>query len=473
MSKGNIVFIDPKGIIKGFNIGIAYIASLLVKEGFKVDIIDLNNNTKDNLSLYANLIKNATFIGVSLKSSTYSPAIKLVKEAKQINPSVKIICGGAHPTIDGFSMMKDNPLIDFVIRGEGEYSFLSLVETKSKSSYKNIEGLIYRTKDGLVVNPKAAIILELDKLPYPDYNMFNQKIRIYPLVTSRGCPYNCTYCSVGAISGRRWRYRDAEDVIKELKHAKKKYGMKEFDVIDDNFTLRMDRAKEICRLIIKNKLNLKWHFPNGIRADRLDEELLSLMKKSGCVSINLGVESGVEKIFDSIQKGEKLHKIVTAVKLIKKSGITLNGFFILGLQDSTYKDDLESLKFSQKLGLDSAIWNIFVPYPETQMYRDVMAAKNITFLRDWKEGFHFGDNVKIVFETDKYSAEEKIKMYFLANLKSKNYGMLATEGSFIRRFFRLSGVILKHDFIRFPYHIINALFAFYKYRVKTNLENIF
>lgn len=458
-----VILVEPRGLIRGLNNGLAYIASNLIKNNHKVCVIDLNNNPNSKITSFARLIKRSDYVGISLMTSTYEQAMDTAKKVKKINKDIKIVCGGAHPTIDGLNLIKENPAVNYCILGEGEEAFFSLVNS---TNLDKIDGLIYRRKNKICVNPGFNIVEDLDKLPLPDYSLFNKKVNPYPLITSRGCPYLCTYCSVGKVSGRNWRSRKPELVINELKIAKRKYGITSFYVIDDNFTLNIGRAKEICRLLIKEKLNLKWCCPNGIRADRIDEELIRLMKKSGCYLVNLGVESGVESIFNTIEKGEKLQTVVDAIKLIKKYKIIVNGGFIVGLKDSTYKLDIQSLKFSKKLGLDTARWTIFVPYPKTKMYDDLMRDKNIQFLRDWKEGFHFGDNIKIVFESKKYPAKEKLKMYYLANLKSHNYGMLSTEGGFMRRFFRLIKIIIRYDPLYLPYHVFQSFISFYTYRIK-------
>ncbi len=458
----NVVLIDPKGILKGLNSGLGYIAANIKAN---TTIIDMNN-TQAKLIKYTDKIKNADFVGISIKTSTYSESLKIIKKIRQINPNTTIVVGGPHPTIDGYDMIKNNAEIDICILGEGEEIVNELI-TKPISK---IKGTIYKKNNKIYVNPGFNVVNDLDKLNIPDFKQFKTKIEFYPLVTSRGCPYQCTYCSVGQVSTRRWRKRSPESVIAELKNAKIKYRCNKFEIIDDNFTLDMNRAKKICKLLISENINMEWICPNGIRADRLDDELVGLMKESGCSLINIGVESGVEKIFDSIKKGEKLSDVIRAIKLIAKHNITVNGFFIIGLSNSNYDNDMKSLKFSKNLPLNSAIWNLFVPYPKTEMFDALKKDKKARWLRDWKEGFHFGDNIKVVFDKKSYPAKKKIKMYYLANLRSNNYGMLATQGSFIKRFLTLSKIIIKYDITRAPLHIIKAIILFVKYRIVNNIR---
>ena len=217
--------------------------------------------------------------------------------------------------------------------------------------------------------------------------------------------------------GKKWRARSPKNVINELIQAKEKYQSKEFKILDDNFTLNMNRIKDICQLLINEKISLGWSCPNGIRVDNLDKESLRLMKESGCYSISFGIESGNEEVFDRINKGEKLADIENAVRIAKNIGLEVNGFFIIGLPGSTYEKDKESMEFAKKLKLNSAQFGILVPYPGTAVWKWINRNKNVKILMDWKKGFHIGFKPSPVFETTDYTAKEMLKAFYLANLK--------------------------------------------------------
>jgi len=411
-----IVLIDPKGLTSGLNSGLGYLSSAL--EDFEVETLDFNNmygNEKKRLEL----AKNADIIGISIKSFTLNNAVKLASELRNINKNALIVAGGPHITIDGHNFMKENGSFDMSVFGEGEKNIADVASGKDK---KKINGLLYRDGGKIVCNAKNPWIEDINKLPFPDYSIFDSVkaksgiIEDYPLVTSRGCPYQCTYCSVGTVIGKKWRTRSPENIIKELESAKNKYSSKKFRILDDDFTLDMKRAKELCQMMIDEKISMHWSCPNGIRADRLDEELISLMKDSGCYSISLGIESLVPDVFERITKGEKIEDIKHAVSMIKNADIGVNGFFIIGLPGSTYKKDRETMKEAKKLKLDSASWGILVPYPGTKIWKWVNSDKSVHILRDWKEGFHVGFKPKPVFETDDYKVKERVKAYRLANL---------------------------------------------------------
>jgi len=418
-----IVLIDPKGLTLGLNSGLGYLASSLKNRGHIVNVIDFNNrpgNEKKRLAV----IKDAQYVGISIKSFTLEESIKLAKLTRKINSKAIIIAGGPHITTDGYNFLNENDCFDLAVIGEGEKTILDIA---NKKNYDKINNLIYRKEDEIRVNSRDKWIKDLDTLSFPDYTCFDSKMEAYPLVTSRGCPYQCTYCSIKDIMGYKWRARKPEKIIEELKQTNKKHKINEFKILDDNFTLDTDRAKKFCKLLIKNNINMKWSCPNGIRADRLDKELIELMKKAGCYSISIGIESLHPEVFKKINKGESLDDVKRAIKMIKLAGIKVEGFFIIGLPGSTYKKDKFAIKESKKLGLSAASWGILVPYPGTKVWdwlnREIKRG-NAKMLRNWKKGFHIGFFPKPVFETTQYKAREMLKAYYLANINTMGWKII-------------------------------------------------
>jgi radical SAM superfamily enzyme YgiQ (UPF0313 family) len=415
-----VALIDPKGVWEGLNNGLASIAAMIRNE-HSVKVIDFVNRSGD-MEKRLQAVKDADIVGISMKSFTLTESIMVANRVRQINPKVKIVAGGPHVIVDGLNLMKENPVFDMAVCGEAELSFRDLVADKPLNK---ISGLIYREDGNIKQVPRDKWITNLDDLPFPNYDDFDsvnvngvvQKIENWPLVTSRGCPYTCTYCNVPVVIGRKFRTRSSKNIIAELRYAKEKYDSKEFKVLDDNFTLLMDRAKDICKLLIDEKLGMKWTCPNGIRADRLDEELCKLMKESGCYSVSIGVESGDPDVFDKIKKGEKLADVERGIKLAQAAGIKVHGFFIIGLIGSTYDADKRSIEFAKRMGI-SASWGILVPYPGTEVWEQIKHDENTRILRDWKDGFHIGARPKPVFDTLDYTAEERVKMYYHANMST-------------------------------------------------------
>ena len=439
-----IIFIDPQGTVKGFNTGLGYLAASLLKAGHTVKVLDFNNN-QSNINERLSAIKDADIIGLSIKSFTLQSALALAVKVKAMNKNALLICGGPHITIDGLNFMYENTIFDVGVIGEGE---ITVVEIANQKPLKDISGIIYRENGKLINNPGKGWIQDLDKLPFPDYTSFDtvNQISFYPLITSRGCPYPCKYCSVPIVIGRKWRSRNPDFIIDELKYAISIYKINSFDILDDDFTLILERSKELCKKLLSHNLNLTWSCGNGIRADRVDKELLSLMKQSGCQRVVFGIESGDEQVFNGINKAEPQEKIIDAVKIAKSVGLKVGGFFIIGLPGSNFKSDLKSINFAKQLNLDIAGFGLFVPYPGTTFWDNLQNNSNYIFLRPWQEGFHYGQHLHSIFETVDYREKERIKMFYIANLRVGNgLWIVSGEKNTIKRFTKLFIFIMKYD----------------------------
>ncbi len=459
----NILLINPPGLSLGYNVGLCYLAANLKKHGFEVKILDFLNQPgeEDKRLLQA---KDYEVVGISIKTLGLAKAVEIMKKVKAINPRAILIAGGVHVSLDEFNFMKENPFFDVSFMNDAEQSLLEFVQGKSM---KMIEGVVYRYRKNILINPRRKAALNLDNLPYPDFDSFDlplKKIGNYPLLTSRGCPYSCIYCTVQLVN-KKWVPRTVDNLITELKTVRPR--ITEFQIVDDNFTLNINRVKEFCRRLIAERINLRWSCPNGIRADIMDEELVTLMKRSGCYLVNLGIESLDNKVFNHIKKGEKIEDITRAICMLKKEGIIVIGNFIIGLPGSTFRIDINSVKKARKLGLDVALWYPLSVYPKTAVYKEYILDKNIRFITDWKEGFryNFTNQLKLSFEKGDYTKEEMIKMFFIANLKSKSYGILLDpKKSLWRRGLDLVVIILRYDPFLLPYHIWNAFNILLRFR---------
>ncbi|HIG97093.1 MAG TPA: radical SAM protein [Candidatus Aenigmarchaeota archaeon] len=267
------------------------------------------------------------------------------------------------------------------------------------------------------IRDENAVYFPVESVEFEDFSgtVYNIEVEEDHTYTANGFLVN--NCNVPTVIGRKFRTRSGRNIFDELMYAKEKYGSNEFKVLDDNFTLQMDRAKDICKLFLDEKLDMKWTCPNGIRADRLDEELCTLMKQAGCYSMSIGVESGDPDVFDKINKGERLDDVERGIKLAQAAGIKVHGFFIIGLLGSTYEADKRSMEFAKRLGI-TASWGILVPYPGTEVWEQIKKDHKTRILRDWKEGFHVGARPKPVFDTSDYTAEERVRAYYYANMSS-------------------------------------------------------
>jgi len=453
-----IAFVDPKGIHFGLNSGLAYIVSSLKKSVSDIRVFDFNNNTARREERIEEL-SSYDVIGFSIKSFTREDVISIASQVKR--SSNILVAGGPHISLDGMNFLRENISFDYAILGEAEYSMVQLIEMiEGNGKLEKIRGIIYRKNGTPTANGAAERITDLDVLPFPEYSSFDSisdgRIYNYPLVTSRGCPYQCTYCCVREVMGKRWVPRSVENIITELKYVQREYSSKIFNIQDDNFTLDMQRAHVFCGAIVKQGLAFKWSCPNGIRADRLDEKLISSMKRAGCFMVAFGIESGNEQEYNSINKGEKRQDIVSAVNIVQKQGIYVIGNFIIGLPYSTLMSIRETIKFAKSLQLEACVFNLLVPFPGTEIWTWVN--NNGRLLMDWREGFTQGGEPKVVFETDDFPLKDRVQAYYEANIKCNNYFAFMDEhDSIFKNIWNIMKAILQYDWINFHNHIVWAI----------------
>lgn len=394
-------------------LGLAYIAAVLEKNKYKVKILDalalgfanervINGKRVVGLS-YSEIKKRIKafrpdLVGIAVPFSfQLDEAHKVAALVKEVSHKIIVVTGGTHSTIQPEEMIKDKN-VNYVIRGEGEYAFLELVTAiQEKRQITNLKGLSYKNKTGRIIhNLRSGPIKNLDDLPLPARHLLPmdkyfeaaKKGRVIEgllafgkkrtsIFTSRGCPFTCTFCSVHLTMTRVWRGRSPANVIKEIKECVEKYDIKYFDILDDNFALDLNRAKEICRLIIEENLKIKWSTPNGIRADDIDEELIILMKKAGCIQIKVAPESGNQEVVNRIiKKNLNLNKVKEVVTLCRKHKLSVEAFFVIGFPEETEKNLWDTINYAKelrKLGCDYCYFFIATPYYGTEMYQNAVA----------------------------------------------------------------------------------------------------
>jgi radical SAM superfamily enzyme YgiQ (UPF0313 family) len=480
-----VLLIDPHGYGSGLNLGLGYISAVLAKNGYEVKVVDCNNMPQRlsegpkikfkqeepedwKLRVNRGIEFKPDVVGVSINSFTQESAYEIAAYCRGVLGNKAIyLAGGPHVTVFKKEFMeKNHHLFDFAVVGEGEETIIDLLNNlETPQAVKGI--MFYDQAQGLIVQtPERTPISNLDALPFPNLESFDSvqeagNLINYQMSSSRGCPYKCVFCS--QILSRYWRARSPENVISEIKSAQQKFGIKSITFWDDNFTLNIERAKKICDLLISENLNLTFGLA-GVRADRLDEELLQKLKRAGCVSIFIGIEDGDEETFKYVGKGETLEQIRTAVSLIKKYGIELSSYMVVGLVNSTYDSFLRSLKFVESLGI-SAHWNIAFPIPHTGLYD--WAKINGRFLTTVEEGFKqcmTSKNPPVVFDTPDYPKEQRLKAFYVGNLRCRSYEMLLSSrrGGLISQALDILEVAFKYDREKFFWHFSNLFSMFFK-----------
>lgn len=419
----------PYGLPNYPPLGLAYLSAMLKNEKIDHDILDLRLYENWNDILISKLKENNyTIAGMASTVFDHPSAKKLASIIKENSPNTKIIVGGANPTLVKEKILEEDNNFDYVLVGEGELTFSELcISLRDNKRLNEIKGLIFRDNNKIVINEPRIFNNNLDELPYPDYEKFDLKkyhgdtsIRgifgrktFFAISTSRGCPYSCTFCSVPVFTGKLFRTRSPENVINEILLLKEKYNVGRIDILDDNFTMNLERAKQICRLIIKNKLEIKWSTPNGVRADRLDDELAMLIKKSGCDDIAIGIESVDNEILRKMKKGETIEHIEKGINLLKKNNISIKGFFIIGSNGESKETAMKMIDFAKKHDFKQARFSMLIPYPGTEMASWVDENNYWTVENPEEELVKYADmgEVKPIYETPDFPLNDKIEVY--------------------------------------------------------------
>jgi len=325
-------------------------------------------------------------VGLSCVFSNQFASVKeLARRIKtEVDPEMILVTGGTHPSFLPEHVLQSSQL-DYVVLGEGELTFRALIEAHNRGrGIEEIDGLAYRDNGAVRINPRIHFIEDLDELPFPARDLLPmeeyfkrclpmsfhwKKKRNTPIMTSRGCPCQCAFCSSSAHWGKRYRFRSPENVLAEMEHLKQSFGIEELKFQDDNLTLPRSRAEAIFQGMIDRGLDLLWNTPNGVAVWTLDEDLVRLMKKSGCYEFTLAVESGDQRVLDNIiKKPLRLEKVIEARRIAKKHGIITIAYFIIGLPGETMENIQNTLRFARELKLEYYIPFIYSPLPGSELW---------------------------------------------------------------------------------------------------------
>lgn len=435
------------------SIGVGYLAAVLEKNNYEVKIIDslvagLTNKQTVDLAL-----KTKPFlIGISANTHNRFNAVEIIQGVKKnSNRDIFTVAGGVHFSPTAEQAIANIPLLDIVVRSEGEETLVELVSQLIKNSgikpekLKKIAGLTFRDDNKIISTPDRDFIKNLDKLPSPAWHLFEldkynarlegiAKYRAIGVMSSRGCPHNCVFCANNAFWRRIFRKHSPERFIDEVEFLFKEHGFRAFDFWDDTITIFRPHIERICQEIINRKLPIKWYA--RARVDTVDFELLSLMKKAGCEVISFGVESGSERILKNIDKKINLKEVKSVAKLCKELDLTTKFFFMYSLPQETEQDlnltlnlmdELNS--YGPKIRCYDGITRI---YPGTRL--EVLAKKEGKIPADfnWYEKVHptipFYENKNFslnkIIQIVRQRKREKIRQEGLVNLIKKGFRLL-------------------------------------------------
>lgn len=433
--------------------GLGYLASMAERLGMQVKILDcLMNGWGREEYVNESLVRvglsdkeireqimqfQPDIIGINCQfSRQYKIYHQMFSLIKSVDPKIIVIAGGAHATVCPEEVLSDDHC-DYLLLGEAEESFRELILALQRDAdITAIDGLGRKVDGKLAINPKLGFIKDLDSLPFPAYHLMElnryfglnashgdrHKKRFCPIITSRGCPAKCTFCSALKVWGNKYRMRSVENVLEEMKLLKDQYGIEEIMFEDDNVTADPKRAKLLFSRMAEEGLDFVWDTPNGAGVWSMDEEMIDLMKKSGCVRLHFPVESGSQHVLNSvIKKPLNLEKVKKLIKHCQKIHLHHSMFLVIGMPGEKLSDMWESFEFAVECGCYSPHISVATPYPGTQLYND--CEENGFFSRPYSLDDLFIRSFLI--STPDWNGKDLKKILFKGNLYLKLRGVLA------------------------------------------------
>jgi anaerobic magnesium-protoporphyrin IX monomethyl ester cyclase len=379
-----------------FPTSLGVLAAFLEQKSFHpVRIIDeqLEFIEDDMLPGILNSLEAPRIVGLSVLTINSKRAYALAGKIKKIDPKSIVVLGGIHPTVVPEEALSYDG-VDVVVRGEGEETLSEMVQLATcGKDYSNIAGISLKKNGAIVHNPDRPMIQDLDTIPPFPYHLFEKDREKYPsfagVITSRGCPYNCIFCSSRSVSGKKYRYFSVERVISEIKLLINKYGQRTIWMMDDNIAGNRMRFLQLLDAIKKAGLHKEANFYGSMRGDNLTDEILDKSKEANFQMIAFGMETGSELLMNLINKGETVKQVTDAIEKTEKKGITAATTIIFGLPGETRKDRWDTIKMVRTLSLSSVRFNILTPYPGTPVYEMLKKRGEIRFMIPWEIAIFF------------------------------------------------------------------------------------
>lgn len=408
-------------------LGLLYVASVLEKKSASLKIMDAFAENLDWHQIEEKFKQyNPDILGLTCVTSTFGEVAKIAGIAKKSNPNITVVVGGPHVTATPKQTLEKYPEMDIIVIGEGDYTLLDIdAALQENRELKAVKGIAYRKDNQIIVTPPRPMIHNLDEVPFPARHLVKNELykppthisgrdSFFSILSSRGCPNLCTFCSSKITFGSAIRYRSPENVLEEIKQSIKFVNTNYLVFMDDTFTVNKERVLIICKML--KELNITWG--SYARVNTVDEEMLIAMKDAGCNWIGFGVESGSQDILNKVKKGITIEQVRKAFKITKKLGIATTAFFILGHLDETHETIKETIKFAKEIDADFAQFNVLTPYPGTEVYE--RASREGLILRDFED-----------YGNPKYK-DPVIKLKTMNNHELKRYWKKATYGYYLR-----------------------------------------
>ena len=440
---------EKKSMARVLPLGLLAIGSVLKRAGHQVKILDLriSNSPDEELESVMKLF-DPQVVGIGVMTIECKYGFIDAAKVKEINSEVTIIFGGPHCSHEPQFILND-PNVDLMVSGEGDLTIVELIDALEQDrDIENVPGIAYKKNGSYIRTADRPVIRDLDKFDQ-EYDLINleryfnfqssmdffpvfRNKRFLPLVTSRGCPFKCTYCH--DIFDKSIQYRSPKAVVDEIEYLINKYGVREFHIVDDVFNVNMKRAKIVLDAIIQRNLNIHISFPNGLRADFFDDELIDKMQRAGVYRMALGIESGSQRIQDMIQKDLDINIIYDVVEKLTQARMSVHGFFMLGFPSETRKEMKETIDFACDLGLTTANFSLVIPNPGTDLRQTFIESRESNF-EDFSE-YTFDAascNASEVGGEDLVKLKREANKKFYLSLQRFRYVLRAVEPKWIMR----------------------------------------
>ena len=379
------------------SLGLGYLAQQ-IRRDHDVDVFDCikAQTTPEQLGKIVEVTR-PDLVGVQCYTFDIPNVKRILRAVRAVSPEIRTVVGGSHMSIDSIGAMTDfGPDLDFGFGGEGEQSFPQFLHAldRGRTTLEDVPGVVWRHGEKTIANPQV-LVSDLDSIgmpaldllrpdTYPDapQGAFYEQFPICPIITTRGCPYSCTFCSAPILSGKKLRHHSIAYIRELILRLYHRYGVRELHIVDDNFTMDIGYAKKVMRMIIDLDLGLSIAMPNGIRMDWLDDELLELMKAAGVYVVSVAVESGNDGILKRMKKATTVAKTRSNIARIRRHGLDVAAFFIVGFPGETRETIKDTIRLSRELDLLRANFFTYVPLPGTRSYNEIVEAGEIEKI-DW------------------------------------------------------------------------------------------
>ncbi len=384
-------------------LGILYCATLLAENGTEVSVLDqaaLGFSSRQTVQWIKR--EDPDVLGFSVLIPSFKEAMNIARQAKTQNPNIVIVLGNYQATFNAEKIIEKYPFVDIIVRGEGEHTSLELARClPKKRNLKDIAGITFRKNGKALSTTDRPPLRNLDDLPIPNRSLIDARYssdifgikvasrKFTSIVSSRGCPFGCTFCACTRFAHRLWRPRSVENIMNELNFLRSE-DYEQFLFVDDNFTLNPKRVVKLCRKIREEKMDFEWWCDS--RVDNCTYDMLREMAKAGCKLLYFGVESANQRILDYYKKGITPEQSRSVVRKARKAGAdVIVGSFIVGAPDETIGEIKNTLKFAHELDIDVPQLNVLGAFPGTAIWNELVAKGYVDEDQQWENGVYVSE----------------------------------------------------------------------------------